>query len=76
MGRCFRKPNISNFVDTYQYLENLGITQLVKNDDELSLSLVEEFGKNREKNYQVAGKIETYGQNILNNVIVELKKYI
>ena len=74
--KVFHGPNISNFVDTYQYLENLGITQLVKNDDELSLSLVEEFGKNREKNYQVAGKIETYGQNILNNVIVELKKYI
>ena len=74
--KIFHGPNVSNFIEIYKYLKTLEITKEIKNSEELSLSLVEEFGKNREKNYQVAGKIETYGQNILNNVIVELKKYI
>ena len=44
--------------------------------EELSLSLVEEFKKDRAKNDEISTKIQNYGQNIFNNVIMELKKYI
>jgi len=44
--------------------------------DELSLSLVEEFKEDKAKNDEISAKIQNYGQNIFNNVIVELKKYI
>ena len=40
------------------------------------MSLIEEFKEDRVKNRQIVEKIENYGQNILNNVIMELKKYI
>ena len=42
----------------------------------MSLLLLEEFKKDEEKNYEISTKIENYGQNILNNVITELEKYI
>ena len=69
-------PYVSNFAETYEYLNKLGITKKINNSNELSLSLVEEFKEDKAKNQEIAAKIENYGQNILNNVIMELKKYI
>ena len=69
-------PYISNFVEAYNYLKTLGITREINNPDEMSLLLLEEFKKDEEKNYEISTKIENYGQNILNNVITELEKYI
>jgi len=69
-------PFVENFKEIYQYLKKLGITKEINNSEELSLSLVEEFKQNNDKNYQIAEKIENHGQNILNNVTMELKKYI
>jgi len=74
--KIFHGPYVSNFEEAYKYLQKLGITKEIKNSNELSLSLIEEFGKNGEKNYDISEQIENYGQNILNNVIIELKKYI
>ena len=69
-------PYVSNFTETYNYLKKLGITKEVNDSNKLSLSLIEELQKDKPKNHEIALKIENYGQNILNNVIVELKKYI
>ena len=74
--KVFHGPNVSNFVEVYEYLKTLGITKQVNSSDELSLSLVEEFKEDKPKNDKIAVKIENYGQNILNNTIRELKKYI
>ena len=74
--KIFHGPNVTNFTEIYDYLKTLGITRKINNSDELSLSLVEEFKANRDKNVEISKKIEQYGQNIFNNVIVELKKYI
>ena len=74
--KIFHGPNVSNFIEIYEYLKTLDVTQEVNNSDELSLSLVEEFNVNGDKNVEISKKIEQYGQNIFNNVIVELKKYI
>ena len=74
--KIFHGPNVSNFVEIYKYLETLGVTKMVNNSEELSLSLVEEFKENKEKNDEIAAKIQNYGQNIFNNVILQLKKYI
>ena len=49
---------------------------MVNDSNELSTSLVEEFKEDKPKNQEIVAKIENYGQNILNNVIIELKKYI
>ena len=74
--KIFHGPNVANFIEIYKYLKTLGVTKEVNNSDELSLSLVEEFKEDKAKNDEIAAKIQNYGQNIFNNVIIELKKYI
>ena len=69
-------PYVSNFAETYDYLKKLGATKEINDSNELSLSLVEELQGGKPKNQEIVAKIENYGQNILNNVIMELKKYI
>ena len=69
-------PYVRNFTETYNYLKKLGITKEVNDSNKLSLSLIEELQEDKPKNHEIALKIENYGQNILNNVIMELKKYI
>ena len=74
--KIFHGPNVSNFVEIYEYLKTLGVTKLINNSDELSLSLIEEFEENKVEKSNTKEEIDNYGQNILNNVIEELKKYI
>ena len=69
-------PYVSNFAEAYDYLKKLGVAKKVNNSNELDLSLVEELKRDEPKNQEIAGRIENYGQNILNNVIMEIKKYI
>jgi len=74
--KIFHGPNVSNFFEIYEYLNTLGVTKEINNSDELSLSLIEEFKYDNAKNDMIVEKIENYGQNILNNTVKELKKYI
>ena len=69
-------PYVSNFAEISRYFKELKIAKEINNFDELSVSLVEEFKKNEPKNQEIIEKIENYGENILINVIAELKKYI
>jgi 3-deoxy-D-manno-octulosonic-acid transferase len=69
-------PNESNFEEIYEYLRTLGVTKQVNNSNELSVSLIEEFEENKGEKSNIKEEIDNYGQNILNNVIEELKKYI
>ena len=74
--KIFHGPNVSNFVEIYEYLRTLGVTKQVNNSNELSISLIEEFKENKGEKSNIKEEIDNYGQNILNNVIEELKKYI
>ena len=69
-------PNVRNFVEIYGYLKTLGVTKQINNSDELSLSLIEEFEVKKVKKTNIKEEIDIYGQNILDNVVEELKKYI
>jgi 3-deoxy-D-manno-octulosonic-acid transferase len=72
----FHGPHVSNFTEIYNFLKKLNVTKEINNSSELSLSLVEKFNQNDNKNDNISEKIENYGQNIFNNVMIELKKYI
>ena len=74
--KIFHGPNVSNFVEIYEYLRTLGVTKQVNNSNELSISLIEAFEENKVEKSSIKEEIDNYGQNILNNVIEELKKYI
>tara|TARA_Y100000590_G_scaffold464722_1_gene634878 strand:- start:1929 stop:3188 length:1260 start_codon:yes stop_codon:yes gene_type:complete len=74
--KIFHGPNISNFLEIYEYLKSLNVSKEIKSEEELSQSLVEEFKLNNADNIKFVEKIDKYGQNILNSVISDLKKYI
>ena len=74
--KIFHGPYTSNFIEIYEYLSSYGITKKILDSNELSISLVEDFKKDSSKNQEIIAKIENYGQNIFNDVIIELKKYI
>ncbi len=74
--KIFHGPYVANFLETYDYLQKLGVTKKINTSNELGLSLIEEFKSDKPKNKDIVTKIENHGQNILNNVMMELKKYI
>jgi len=74
--KIFHGPNVTNFTDVYEYLKSLGVTNEVHNPEVLSQFLVEELKKEKMHNEQIIKKIENYGQNTLNSVLKEIKKYI
>ena len=74
--KIFHGPYVNNFVEIYKYLNKLGVTKEINSSNELSLSLVEEFRDDKPKKLEISAKIENYGHNILNNVTIEIKKYI
>jgi 3-deoxy-D-manno-octulosonic-acid transferase len=74
--KIFHGPHVTNFTEIYDYLRILGVAKKISGFEELYLSLIEEFIKNKPKTEEISSKIEDYGQNIFNNVVVELKKYI
>mgnify|MGYP001177541890 CR=1 FL=1 len=69
-------PYVSNFAEIYDHLKTLKITKEINDYKHLGQSLVDEFKLDEPKNLETGQKIENYGQNILNNVFNELKKYI
>jgi len=74
--KIFHGPNFSNFAEIYKYLESLKVTKQINTSDELALSLIEELKQNKAESNNIKEKIDNYGQNILNKVTEELKKYI
>tara|TARA_Y100000590_G_scaffold421641_1_gene525532 strand:- start:1723 stop:2988 length:1266 start_codon:yes stop_codon:yes gene_type:complete len=74
--RIFHGPNITNFNEIYSYLKELKVAKVVNNSEELSQSLVDEFKEDKVKSNEITNKIKSYGQNIFDNVTLELKKYI
>ena len=74
--KVFHGPYVSNFVETYEYLEKLGVSKKINNFEELSASITEELKEEKPKNYDAGKKIDNYGQDIMNNIIMELKKHI
>jgi len=74
--KIFHGPNVSNFIEIYEYLKSLGVANQISTPKELNQSLVEEFKEDKASNNQTIEKINSYGQNVLNNVIKEIKIYI
>ena len=74
--KIFHGPNVSNFVEIYEYLKSLGVAYEISSSEELSQVLVEELKEDKVINDGIIQKIESFGQNTLDNVIKELKKYI
>ena len=69
-------PYVSNFLETYDYLNKLGVSKKINDLNELTQLLISELERDNPRNKHIEEKIENYGQNIFNNVVMELKKYV
>ena len=74
--KIFHGPFTSNFVEIYDFLKPLKVTQQIETTSELSESLLNQLNIVKENNDDVKQKIDGYGKDILNNVIKEIKIYI
>jgi len=74
--KIFHGPNISNFTEIYDYLKSLEVSNKIDNIEELSEYLIEEFNSGTSRNNEINTKIDSYGLNIMNNVMKEIKIYI
>ncbi|MDC0205544.1 3-deoxy-D-manno-octulosonic acid transferase [Pelagibacteraceae bacterium] len=74
--KIFHGQSIENFTEIYEFLRSLKITNQIQNDVDLSLLLVEEFESGKTHGNEIIEQIDNYGQNVLNNVMNEIKKYI
>ncbi len=69
-------PNIKNFVEIYDLLKSLMVSNEINNENDLRQALVKEFNNNDLENTESIKKINNYGITILNNVMKEIKTYI
>jgi 3-deoxy-D-manno-octulosonic-acid transferase len=74
--KIFHGPSIENFTEIYKFLKSFKITKQIQNNEDLNQSLVEEFESKKTYSKQIIEQIDNYGQNVLNNVMNEIKKYI
>ena len=74
--KIFHGPNVSNFVEIYDFLHTLGAAKKINNIQELGHALVDEFSKDKSKNIEIIKKLENHGHSTLSNIIRELKEYI
>ena len=66
-------PHIQNFREVYQYLYNSDLSKVINNDDELYKFLKINFDSDFHEKENIIKKINEYGENILSNVIKEIK---
>ncbi len=74
--KIFHGPFISNFLEIYEYLKSLKVTKKINTYEELGESIMYEIKNKAENDTQTKEKLDSYGINILNNVIKEIKIYI
>ena len=75
-SKIFYGPNISNFSEIYDYLKSLGLAKQINKPEELALMLTNELVLNEPISNKIINKIDSYGLEILNSVMKEIKIYI
>ena len=66
-------PHIQNFREVYQYLYNSDLSKVINNDDELYKFLKINFDSDFHEKENIIRKINEHGEDILSNIIKEIK---
>ena len=69
-------PNISNFIEIYDFLKSLRVSYEVNNENDLYQCLMTTFRDKNIDNVEAINKINNYGISVFNNVMKEIKAYI
>ena len=74
--KVYHGPYVYNFNEVYEYLNSLGITEIIETDKKLADKLIEDFKDTKIIDENKVNKIDVYGEKILSDTIVELKQFI
>ena len=74
--QIYHGPFIQNFQEIYGYLNNLLISKKINNTNDLYNYLLEDLKSKKSQDQEIAKKIDFYGQEILDNVLSDIKDYI
>ena len=66
-------PHIQNFREVYEYLYNSNLSKIIRDDDELYKFLKINFHSDFHEKENIIKKINEYGENILSNIMKEIK---
>ena len=66
-------PHIENFREVYEYLYNSNLSKIIRDDDELYKFLKINFHSDFHEKENIIKKINEYGENILSNIMKEIK---
>ena len=69
-------PHIQNFGEVYEYLYNSNLSKVINNDDELYKFLKINFHSDFDEKENIIRKINEHGENILSNVMKEIKNHL
>tara|TARA_B100000029_G_scaffold113550_1_gene105835 strand:- start:2960 stop:4189 length:1230 start_codon:yes stop_codon:yes gene_type:complete len=69
-------PYIQNFWEVYEYLNNTNLSKVINNDDELYKFLKINFHSDFHEKENIIKVINEHGENILNNIVKEIKTVI
>ena len=74
--KIYHGPYVYNFAEVYKFLNSYSITDVVKNEEDLAEKLIQDFKENKKINSNNIEQIDLYGNEILNETVAELKKFI
>ena len=74
--KIYHGPFVYNFQELYDLLNKLKISELIGNENQLSEKLISDFKNSNEKVISSVQTLNKLGDEILNQYIKEIKKYI
>ena len=74
--KIYHGPFVYNFQELYDLLNKLKISELIENENQLSEKLISDFKNSNEKVISSVQTLNKLGDEILNQYIKEIKKYI
>ena len=72
----YHGPNVDNFKEVYSYLGSYNISEKISTINNLKGFLLKDLKSKENKTKRLKKQINFMGQNILNNIHLEIKKFI
>jgi|TARA_B100001093_G_scaffold518207_1_gene602284 3-deoxy-D-manno-octulosonic-acid transferase len=74
--KIFYGPYVYNFQEVYNLLNSYGIAEKVNNEQELSQKIIENFDNPIVEKKEELNLLNSYGEKVLNETILEIRKYL
>ena len=74
--KIYHGPYVYNFHEIYLHLQSHGMAEKVNNEQELAEKIIQNFESGKIKDQQQGNLLNTHGEKILHETVLELDKYL